>query len=173
MVATVFPADFPEIRDQNELDRLIRENPGLDPGYINTAGFFMLKPQRKLIEKMWPVYQPYADPDFLKLMRSKDNFLSRTWEMVVAYALLEMGHKLEVKTSDKGPDSKIVSSDPAIWVEARSCTPGTGADAVPELLYGVAQTLPKDEIVLRFGNAVFTKFRQYESYLSAELVHPN
>lgn len=169
----IFEERWPEVRSNEQLQALIAENDLLDPAYINTATSFMLKRQKDLIERMWSNFEPYADPGFRKKITLKGEFLSRCWEMTVACSLLRIGYSLRPKKSDAGPDIKIVSATPAIWVEAVSATHGQGPDAVPNLVYGIAQHFPREEMLLRFGNSVTSKFSRYRKYLENGLVKPN
>jgi hypothetical protein len=122
-----------------------------------------------MIEKLWAQFEPYADPDFEKKIKLKGEYLGRCWEMFLACTLIERGYKLQHKNGSKGPDIKIISN-PDIWVEAVSCTSGTGDDAVPDLSYGVAMNVPVDEMVLRVGNAITSKFEKYKKYLEKGIV---
>lgn len=165
-----FEHSFREFRRQAELNKLIAENPTFDAGYIHIASSQWTKEHKKHIEEMWGEYHPYADPDFLEQARVPGDFLERCWEMTVACALLRLGHSLERRKSSLGPDAKIVSKSPNIWVESVACSHGDGPDALPHMTYGVAQTLPKNELLLRFSNAVISKYRKYrDSYRASGL----
>lgn len=172
-MSRIFDIELPEITKEEELQKIIAANSHLDPGFISTSAVMMSRKRKKMIEQMWSEFEPYADPGFSEKIKLNGEFLSRCWEMTVACALLRLNHSLQQKTSDIGPDVKIITSSPTVWVEAVISTRGTGPDALPELLYGVAQTLPKNEMVLRFGNAITTKHRKYQTHLNSGLIKPN
>src|SRR3989344_6635142 len=166
-----FNQEFREFRRQDELEKLIAEHPHLDPTYIHIASSVWTKKIKDRIEKMWLEYRPYADPEFPEKARVPGEFLGRSWEMTVGCALLGLGYTLQPKRSSFGPDAKIASKSPHIWVESVASSHGTGRDALPQMIYGVAQSLPKNELLLRFSNAVISKYRKYkEPYLSSGLL---
>lgn len=172
----IFNDDFPEIATNDALQDLIREYPHFDPGYINVAASFMNKKRRALIEQMWQEFAPYADYNFEHKVSVCGEFLGRCWEMMVACTFLRQGYCLQnsrTKKEEKGPDICINLGTSKLWIEAVTCTQGTGADAVPDLVYGGCQVLPMDQLTLRFGNAVVGKYKKYSAYLNDDYVSPN
>lgn len=169
-MTNIFDLKFAAVNKQEDLEQLCIDYPKIDPGYINTATSPMLERQKNLIEEMWSIYKAYADPGFTQKIKINGEFLGRCWEMTVASTLLNLGYSLEQKRTARGPDIKITSVSPTVWVEAVSCTSGNGPDALPDLLDGEVQYLPIDELLLRFANAVVSKSRKHQAYLNSGVI---
>jgi len=67
-----------------------------------------LKDDKKNIEHMWSLYEPYADKDFLQEVRK--DFHPRFWEMYLGFSLINQGVSLEQYDKRQGgPDLLILS----------------------------------------------------------------
>lgn len=169
-MSKIFDEKWPEVDSDEKLQEIIRAHPSIDPAYINMAVVPWNREKRVLIEKLLLAFEPFADSNFSKKLKTKGEFLSRCWEMIVGTALLEQGHALVQKNSDQGPDIKIKSKSTIMWVEAISCTLGTGSDAVPELSYGSVVDVPFQEMILRIGSAIRDKKKKYDTYLKNKII---
>lgn len=134
-----------------------------------------LKLVRARCEKQWEVFEPYADDQFLRELRS--NFDARYWEMYLTVALIELGY--EVHCPKPGPDVGIIVSDLRIWFEATSPRPGAEdhPDRVPPMQFArigekaIAQTVPNEQMVLRYLNCISDKCKnQYPRWLERGVV---
>ncbi|MBN1325539.1 hypothetical protein JW977_00960 [Candidatus Falkowbacteria bacterium] len=164
-MATLFTDNFPDVRTGNELEQLKAKYPDYD-GYYITSGSV---PERKaLFNKLYSIYEPYADTHFSKEV--KLNFHQRTWEMYLACVLLDNG--IKIASNDKGPDIKILDNKKSIWIECTAPKKGQGRDRVPDLIYGVAQSVPEEEILLRLTGSLDEKFRKYQEYLNKKIINP-
>src|SRR5437879_13909766 len=83
---------------------------------------------REQIERLWLIYEPYADKHFLD--ESRCQFHQRTWELYVGCTLIQHGF-VPKKVSDEGPEFYVEIGGKKIWIEAIAPEPGQGPDAVP------------------------------------------
>jgi hypothetical protein len=138
-----------------------------------------LKDHRESIEKMWELFQPLADLDFLSKARDND-FPGRYWELYLGCSLLHQGIQMtprrerrhQKKGSNKGPDFEI-TSPLHYWLEAVAAEGGTGDDAIPEIQLGVVSAVPDDEAKLRILTAIRAKEKQRRSYVEDGIVGPD
>jgi hypothetical protein len=137
------------IDPQDRLFRYIRDDPSL-------AGV------RDVIEHLWRRYEPYADPNFAKNIANK--LRDRFWEMYLACALMDQGHRLERKHSAKGPDICILNGNSRVWVEAVAPGPGETRDAVPFPRLG-GDYVRTERILLRLRSAIEEKWRKHAEWL--------
>jgi hypothetical protein len=130
---------------------------------------------RAFAEKLWETYQPYADSNFLTEIRR--DFHARFWEMYLTCALLEMTAQYArvlppPKPRKGGPDVLLEANGKRIWIEAVTVTDGdpTKPNSVVKPTLGRVSSVPHEEIVLRYTNAIDTKHRKYLEYRSKGLV---
>ena len=69
---------------------------------------------------------------------------------------------------EKSPDVQI--GHVAAWFEAIAETSGESPDAVPDYEFGRAGRVPDEAVKLRLTNAIQTKFKQYNTYISNKIV---
>jgi hypothetical protein len=73
------------------------------------------------------------------------------------------------KTRNKGPDVCLKVNNIKIWIEAVAPSGGEGPDAIvqPKLEIGQIHWFkpPEEKIILRYLNAIFTKYSGYNTYL--------
>jgi hypothetical protein len=132
------------------------------------------------LERLWQVYEPYADIDFrLRFARQPDPHF---WEMYLAVQLLEAGKNVRPRSDlratdrDTGPDIRIVEEGRTVWIEA--VTPEVGdpenPDRVPSLTPlnegGQAQYAPRRQVELRITSALLQKRDAFERYRQARIV---
>lgn len=137
-----------------------------------------LKDNRESIEKMWKLFQPFADSDFLSKARDND-FLGCYRELYLGCSLLHQGIQIiprkerrhQKKGSNKGPDFEITSPLHG-WIEAVTPGPGNGDDAIPAPQFGIASSVPDDEAKLRILTAVRAKEIKRRSYAEDGIVGP-
>lgn len=123
---------------------------------------------RSLCENLWLKFQPYSDQHFLQEFAI--DFDARFWEMDLTVALIEKGHR--VICPKPGPDV-CIESEQKVWVEAIAPKAGEGPDKVPSMKSGEVQTLPSDQIILRYTSAIAEKFERYQSYVSSGIISNN
>ncbi len=120
-------------------------------------------PHRDFIERLWAVFEPYADPGFRIDIATQ--FQQRYWEMYLACAMIK--HGITITSASHGPDIEFQHNGRTCWIEAKAPTAGQGQDAVPALQAdGQAHFVPENQIVLRLTSAFLDKFEVYNKYLS-------
>ena len=122
-------------------------------------------------EKLWEQYERFADPEFLKEIKS--NFQSRYWEMYLTVFLINEGY--EVKCPKPGPDVGIEIDGLRVWFEATCPTSGqiSHPDQILQLTYGggKAYKVPNEKIILRYLNSISEKYNnQYKKWREKEIV---
>lgn len=162
----LFTDDFPLVKNDTELQALIKKYSEYDPYYVASGS---IADRRDHFERLYERYHPYADRHFLSEV--KKQFHQRTWEMYLGCSLLD--RSISFVSKDIGPDILIEESGNKIWIECIACTKGEGEDRVPTLQYGVAQNVPDDEMVMRIVSGLKTKYEKYESYLERGIVSGN
>lgn len=139
----------------------------IDPSsdaYANLRDAGWNRSNREFAESLWARFAPYADSNFRDEIACA--FHQRYWEMYLGFGLLEAGLQLESNRT-AGPDFKAVGHEGVVWIEATAPEAGTGADAVPEMVYGQMQKVPDDRIILRLRGAIEEKYRKYHQYLES------
>lgn len=119
---------------------------------------------RDFCNMLWLRFERHADPNFLSAIRH--DFYSRFWEMYLSCALEEVG--LSVSSKAEGPDILLTQNGQRIWVEAVAPTAGGVGhpDRVPDIKMKEAQSVPDDEILLRYRAAIEEKYtRKRQTYL--------
>jgi hypothetical protein len=131
----------------------------------------MSKKARDFCEKLWTIYQPFADRHFLNEIRLDGKFQERFWEMYLGNALIEIG--FIVSSLDKGPDFKVTTEGRVLWIEAICAS--NGAEGNPNSLvplFDQDATLISDEkIVLRLRSAIEEKSKKIIKYLSESTIN--
>ena len=164
----VFSENFGIVRTEQELDQIVAQHPQYSRSYLAVASAEGKKEHRERIEGFWKVYRLYADENFLEQI--KFDFIARCWEMYITCVFLEQGFTVIPKQSSHGPDIQIEMENRSMWVEAVSPKKGTGPDAVPDFQYGVFGNVPEVSILLRFTNALESKFKKYQKYLQDSII---
>ena len=167
----IFEENWPEVKSDEELKTLILENPEYDPGYINLSTSTLLKKKKELVKNLLVRFEPYADIGFEESLKRKGEFIGRCWEMIVGVTFLEQGETLipRLENGKRGPDIGI-RREKINWIEAVSCTSGTGDDAVPAIRYGEIMDVPVRAMILRVGNAVGSKVTKYDGYVKDGII---
>jgi hypothetical protein len=124
---------------------------------------------RQHCEQLWELFEPHADPEFRIEIRA--NFDARYWEMYLTVCLLELGYA--ISCPKPGPDIGMNINGQRVWFEATS--PNRGAsnspDRVPDLIFGEAQDVPNEKMVLRYLNSISYKcLCQFSSWLKNGIV---
>jgi type I restriction enzyme S subunit len=125
---------------------------------------------RAFCEKLWKIYQPYADDHFL--VEVQRDFYSRFWEMYLACSLMDMG--INISCPKPGPDIRINTDDRVIWIEAVAPNPGSpnSPDEVKSNKDLEAHSVPEEQIILRYRNAIHEKYNtKYFEYLKKGIVN--
>jgi hypothetical protein len=129
-------------------------------------------------ERLWDLFEPYADPEFA--IEFSKEFDARYWEMYLTCYFIEAG--LEVTCPKPGPDVGVVVEGRRVWFEATSPTRGADGhpDQVPELRAAapgevpVVHDTPNEKLMLRYLSAISEKYdRQYPRWLKAGVVSPD
>jgi len=115
---------------------------------------------------------PYADAHFLDDFKRK--FAQRSWELYLGATLLNRNFKLG-RHNAAGPDFDVQNEngERLAWIEATATDKGTGIDRVPDMVYGVAGSVPEEEMLLRITNSLNKKFKRYEEELKDKIVTDN
>ena len=139
--------------------RLFTSGPAIDPWYsgLRNATDARSSQIREWCEALWVKYRQYADAHFLVEIRR--DFHARFWEMYLAVTLLECGHRIYCPRP-VGPDVGIEVDGRRIWFEAVAPKPGDGADKVPPLIMNEMQSVPNEQLVLRYLNAIDNKLTE-------------
>jgi type I restriction enzyme S subunit len=126
-----------------------------------------LKDDKKNIEHMWSLYEPYADKNFLQEVRK--DFHPRFWEMYLGFSLINQGVSLEQYDKRQGgPDLLILSDEKLkVWLEAVAPTAGRSANAVPEIEFG---DIPDEQIKLRYCSVIDKKYKKYYDYTQKKII---
>lgn len=127
---------------------------------------------REHCESLWTRFAPYADGHFLAELPRR--FHARYWEMYLVVAVMDLGH--EITAPKPGPDFGIAVDGRRVWFEAVTATPGasTNADRVPGFAFGTMQSVPNEQMVLRYASAISEKvLRQYPKWLENGVLGPD
>ncbi|OPY99232.1 hypothetical protein A5906_26240 [Bradyrhizobium sacchari] len=130
---------------------------------------------QKEIMDLWSTFRDLGLPnrDFLAEFTNgkKPSLAQRTWEMMLARHLAEVGH--EVTCPNGGPDFRFSLDGVTVWVEAVSPEPkGLPADWLDPDFQGV-QDFPHEAILLRWTTAIDAKWKKLAEYRSKGVVAPN
>jgi hypothetical protein len=125
---------------------------------------------REFVERLWAVYEPYAERDFLREIQL--NFHERFWEMYLTCALLDIGLKVIKKRKPEGPDVCVQTGDNTIWFEAVCPTRGKEGkpDSVPDIM-DCGGEMPTDQIALRIRSVIKEKYNdKYYQYKEGGII---
>jgi hypothetical protein len=134
---------------------------------------------REYCEALWRRYEPLnGDPHFLS--DARNNFHSRTWEMILTCALLDRGYPLVRPPSD-GPDICIAprAGSPTVWIEAVIVELGSGGDHAGRVTtervgdHGALFNVQPEKTILRYTSALATKTRQLDEFRRRKVVAPD
>jgi hypothetical protein len=160
----LFDDFFDKVHSQKDLDELVSKFPDYDPYYIYSASI----PERRIkFEKLFEVYKPYANKQFHN--QKKIDFHPRTWEMYCGASFVKKNILPKTCKKDEGPDFKI---DKNIWFECVISNDGVGQNEVPKPLFGKVNSIPEEQIILRFLNSFNKKYQKYQRYLQNETINP-
>jgi hypothetical protein len=130
---------------------------------------------KEFIENCWKWYEPFADKNFSKEIRTQSKFHERFWEMYLACTLKEFGKELRKKSKKEGPDICIEqgTSTSIVWVEAYAAKSGEGANKVPPLAADDTVKLfhvPEEKILLRYTSGWDEKYKKYCGFIKKGVV---
>lgn len=164
------------------MSRLFEDDyPGADQGYVNLKSqeYEAEREMHGALQALWERYEPFAENDFRRQFAAEPQ--ARFWEMFLACALLDAGHRLVPFGDRRGggqPDICIVEGDRRIWIEAIAPKPGNGRDAIR-----LAQNRPADdeprvktfaaperEVALRIVGALKTKTDKVREYRQKNVI---
>jgi hypothetical protein len=155
---SLFTDNFPFITNDSELQALKDQYPDYDSYYVASGS---IQERKEKFDRLYQKYHSYADRHFLTEVKKK--FHQRTWEMYLGCALLHKG--ITFTSKDQGPDFLIEHDGKKIWIECIACEKGDGVDRVPDLRYGVVQSVPSNEMLIRIASALKAKHEKYKKYL--------
>jgi hypothetical protein len=156
-------------------DRLFSAGEAGDPTYVNFRDLKneWTEPAKEFAESLWDRFHRFADPHFLIEIRR--DFHSRFWEMYLTCALEEFANKQGsiLSCPKPGPDILLEHDGKRVWVEAVVATNGIPGrpDSVVEPNPDGSGKIPDEKIVLRYANAISEKYRKYQRYLKAGIIH--
>lgn len=165
MQDTIFTADLPLVKTNEELENIKKLYPKYDSYFIASG---CCKERREKFDKLWIKYKPYADRHFPNQIRT--NFHQRSWEMYVGNVLLKKG--IPIGSADEGPDFFVNEN---LYLECVAPTKGDPAkpDSVPEMFVATipeeirVQDVPVDKMIMRITHAIKDKaLDQYEKWKS-------
>jgi hypothetical protein len=159
----LFSDNFPLATTDEELGKIKKQYPAYDVHYVASG---CIAERKKRFEKLWKLYEPYADRHFLT--EAKIKFHQRSWEMYLANVFIKHGFK--ISSADEGPDIKVETSYGAVYVEAVAPNKGTSADKVPDMVYGVVGDVPENQMLMRLANSLSSKTEAYKRYLTKGVV---
>lgn len=163
MTESIFNDNFPNIKNNDELQKIVKKFTKYDPYYIAS---WCIKDRRIFFDKLWKKFKPYADKNFTKEI--KKYFHQRSWEMYLGNILLNKW--FQIKSNNEGPDFII---DNNIYIECIAPTKGDQQkqDSVPAVFWATnpkeiyAQDVPTDKMILRITQAIKEKaINQYEKW---------
>lgn len=166
-MSKLFNEDLGISSNRTALVKLQKKFSSYDPSYVSIATMSTLNDFREWLELIWEQYKPYADTNFPN--EFKKQFYQRAWELYLGGTLLNRGYTLG-NHSNTGPDFKIPYGDKNIWIEAIAVKKGDGKDKVPDIKYGVAVSVPEQEMLLRLTSGLGEKYQKYLSYLRSGVV---
>ena len=152
------------------MDTFFIDGRAADSAYVFTRDDPQVVDRREFVEDLWRPTRRYLDRNLRD--DARNHFLERFWEMYLAATLLEKGFVL-TKHGDEGPEFSAQIGTERVWFEAVAPTPGTGPDQVRELAAGlVPQSVPVDQILMRFTNAFAEKMKRYLVAIDRNIVAP-
>ncbi|HEY4517475.1 MAG TPA: hypothetical protein VJI74_01130 [Candidatus Paceibacterota bacterium] len=160
---SIFTDNFPLIETESELQSLIKKYPSYDSYYVASGS---IKERRDHFDLLYSQYYSFADKNFLSDV--KRHFHQRTWEMYLSCVLLD--NKIQISSEDRGPDILAKYEDRKVWIECVACERGDGKDQVPSIVYGQAQNVPTDNMLLRIASALKEKYEKYRIYLANGII---
>jgi|SRR3989344_923732 len=168
----LFSENLGSTNSNTELAALYAQFPDYAQEYLCQATLSWRSDAKKWIEELWRQFKPYADSNFLD--EFKRQYAQRTWELYLGATLLSRGFRLGTH-NDAGPDFNIKkdSDKHQTWIEATTTNRGDGKDKVPDMVYGVVQNVPEEEMMLRIANALNKKYAKYSDDLSKGLIKSN
>lgn len=143
----------------------------LDPTYLGFRDGD--KEVRQYLEDIWTSYKPYADDNFHDQFQRKGQCRARLWEMRLTTILVAIGLKVVPKKerTQGGPDIQIEHS-PTIWIEAIVPAESDMLRSIAEQNKTMLMPAPETEIVMRYTNAVQSKWNKYQDYLRKGMIKP-
>jgi hypothetical protein len=145
------------------------DGPSDDLGYINTRDNPLAAERKEYVESLWRQFVPFADVHFRD--DARNHFHQRFWEMYLATTLFAKGFEL-TKHGNDGPEYSSTIDGRRIWFEAIAPLAGSGPDQVPQPIYGEAQSVPVEKILLRYTNALSEKGSRYLAAIHKGIVLP-
>lgn len=140
----------------------------LDQVYKHIRDSTYCEEERTYLDKAWRACRENLDRHFVNEIRRPGNFHSRTWELRLAWTLLDVG--LPFTMPKPGPDFAVQLEGRTAFIEA------VAPKATAFLLdnYRQAQNggapLPDDAIILRFTSAIDEKLRKYAEYRQTGII---
>ena len=146
--------------------------PELDPIYAFIRDDPYQEETRRYLDGLWTEYVPYADRNFLDRFQRRGQFHARTWEMRLTVVLKWLGLPVRPRSGAAGPDIRI-EGQPPVWIEA--VTPSSTAEL--RKFYEAAKRapvpVPSESILLRYTQALQSKWDRYNDYLREGVVAPS
>lgn len=130
---------------------------------------------KKQIECFWEKYRKYAqksEQHFLSKIQEKGSFKQRWWEMILPVGLLNIGIKIQKKSSEEGPDI-IIEKPLKTYIEAVAPKMGEAKDKLPEMQWNGVSDLPKNQFLLRLTSSFCAKYNKFKQYIKKGLISAN
>ena len=151
---------FPQISSEKQFQEYVKAHPEFDPEYILQHCYIHRKETRDWLESIWEMFCNYAEPDFLTHLREPKSFHPFTWQMYLAFVVLEKKYALQPNMG-VGPDLQIKIGNKNVWIEAVRTTPGEDKNAAGLPQSGAIYD-GLDPRIARISNALTEKHRIYK-----------
>jgi len=130
------------------------------------------------LEDLWGSFRPLADAQFIVEFCSgnETQLLERFSEMYLSRQLLEQG--LQLSSNDHGPDIRIDTFEPPVWLEMVTPAIGQGPNRLPEEYADpdvadsavAVYSVPHEAILLRWTSSIRQKWEKFEEYKAEAIV---
>jgi len=143
--------------------------------YSQIRGYSKRAEIKKQIECFWEKYRKYApvsEQHFLSKIQKKGQFKQHWWEMILAIGLLNIGIKIQKKSSEEGPDI-IIEKPLKTYIEAVAPKMGETKDKLPEMQWDGVFDPPKKQFLLRLTSSFCYKYNKFKQYIKKGLVSTN
>lgn len=130
---------------------------------------------KKQIECFWEKYRKYApvsEQHFLSEIQKRDQFKQHWWEMILAIGLLNIGIKIQKKSTEEGPDT-IIEKPLKTYIEAIAPKMGETKDKLPKMQWDGVFNPPKRQFLLRLTSSFCEKYNKFKQYIKKGLVSAN
>lgn len=131
-----------------------------DPDYKAIRDLSQAADCKRFVEELWQDYELYSDTNFLS--NARNHFHQRFWEMYLCVTMLKRGFVIEKANGSQGPEFSISIEGRKVWFEAIAPEAGSTEDRVPEVEIGKGNSVPTEQVLMRYTAALSAKLRKYQ-----------